>query len=147
MISMVKNKNSDYKTEIEEHPMVACSPEKFLPDSGYVNAFWFKTTDEKAVGLGDMMGFIGPPEEIKTWVFNEFSMEAIQLRTKAVDFEVTSRIKCLRKLKKNVSKQIEILESQVPPVETKNERHNKIDNRNQKGTNQTSARNPIAGKK
>lgn len=99
-------------------------------DRGY-NSCWFKVSEEKAIGLGDMLGFVGPPEEVKAWVFNEFSMEAIQLRTKAIDLEVKSRLKCLENLKKNVSRQIEILESQVPPINT-NERPNKINNSNQK---------------
>lgn len=89
------------------------------PDCGY-NAYFFKINENKAIGLGELEGLFGPPEEIEAWCFNEFSNEALQLGTIAIDFRLKSRIKCLHKLKKNVNKQIKILEEQEAILHKKN---------------------------
>lgn len=108
-------------------------PIQVIPDSGYGGACWFRVSGEKAIGLGNFLGFIGSPDEIKAWVYNEFSLEAAQLKTKAIDLEIQPRINCLRKLKQNVTKQIALLSnSPIPFIKNTNERTNKINTRNKK---------------
>ena len=82
------------------------------PDFGYNSSIFFKTSENIAIGLGEFEGVVTTPEEIEAWIFNEFTKEASQLGTKAVDFRVKSRLKLLNRLKRNVSTQINILESE-----------------------------------
>ena len=82
------------------------------PDFGYNSSIFFKTSENIAIGLGEFEGVVTTPEEIEAWIFNEFTKEASQLGTKAINFRVKSRLKLLNRLKRNVSTQIDILESE-----------------------------------
>jgi hypothetical protein len=82
------------------------------PDFGYNNSVFFKTKNNTVIGLGEFEGIISTPEEVESWIFNEFTKEAYQLRTKAINFRIKSRINLLKKLKQSVSNQIDIIESE-----------------------------------